>query len=241
MTDAWNQALSLADKHANTTGGLFVRLANHGDKVVGIFVGDPYPREVVWTGVRYEDYDPKVHTDERPKLRVLMNFFVPADDAMKVIEGGVGWFKDLLKVRDKYGLDAWAFEVERHGETGNPKTTYTILPDHPITDEERRAIAAQPPHDLAKIASGDSDKGKEQNGFDSYEAQKKGNTLDPQATMALGTRLKALPPAAVENFLRTFGVQRIRDLKASDQPAAEKLIRALEAEHGPQTEVDPFS
>ena len=52
MSNAWDQAASLADKHANQ-GGIFVKLANDGDKVVGAFVGDPHAREVVWTGEGY--------------------------------------------------------------------------------------------------------------------------------------------------------------------------------------------
>ena len=150
MSNSWDKAKSLADKHANQ-GGIFVRLANDGDKVVGAFCGDPFAREVVWTGERYETFDAEVHTDKRPSLRVMLNFFVPAENAMKVIEGGPVWFKDVLKVRDKYGLDKWIFEIERHGEAGNPKTTYSILPEEKLTDELRARIAAVEVHDLERL------------------------------------------------------------------------------------------
>ena len=79
-TNAWDTASRLADKHANQ-GGIFIRLAANGDKVVGAFCGEPFAREVVWTGERYETYDPAVHTDKRPSLRVMLNFFVPAEAA----------------------------------------------------------------------------------------------------------------------------------------------------------------
>ena len=49
--NAWESASRLADKHANQ-GGIFIRLAANGDKVVGAFVGEPFAREVVWTGER---------------------------------------------------------------------------------------------------------------------------------------------------------------------------------------------
>jgi hypothetical protein len=46
MSDAWERARKLADKHANQ-GSIFVRLANDGDKVVGAFRGEPHAREVI--------------------------------------------------------------------------------------------------------------------------------------------------------------------------------------------------
>ena len=122
MANAWEMAKGLAEKHAST-GGIFVRLASNGEKVTGVFCGEPFAREVVWTGERYEAFDPKnaAHQADgkRPSLRVAMNFFVIADGAMKVIEGGTQWFKDVLKVRDKYGLDKWSFEIERRGDAGD--------------------------------------------------------------------------------------------------------------------------
>ena len=146
--NAWESASRLADKHANQ-GGIFIRLAANGDKVVGAFVGEPFAREVVWTGERYETFDPAVHADKRPSLRVTINFFVPAESDMKVIEGGTVWFKDVLKVRDKYGLDKWLFEIERHGDAGDPKTTYSLRPaektDDTLTARTPRAQAPQPP------------------------------------------------------------------------------------------------
>lgn len=153
--NAWESASRLADKHTNQ-GGIFIRLAANGDKVVGAFVGEPFAREVVWTGERYETFDPAIHTDKRPSLRVMLNFFVPAESDMKVIEGGTVWFKDVLKVRDKYGLDKWLFEIERHGDAGDPKTTYSILPEEKIDDAMRARIRDAEDHDLAALSSGDS-------------------------------------------------------------------------------------
>jgi hypothetical protein len=104
MGNAWESAKGLAEKHASS-GGVFVRLATSGDKVTGVFCGEPYAREVIWTGERYEPYDANnpAHQAEakRPSLRVALNFFVIAEGVMKLIEGGTQWFKDVLKVRDK--------------------------------------------------------------------------------------------------------------------------------------------
>ena len=231
MSNAWDHAAGMADKHANS-GGIFIRLTGDGDKVVGTFCGEPFPREVVWNGERYEDFDPDVHTDKRPSLRVMLNFFVPAEGEMKVIEGGTVWFKDVLKVRDKYGLDKWLFEIERHGEAGDPKTTYSILPEEKIDADMRARIDAAGLHDLGAIGSGDG------SGDDP--------PIDAETAAELVTRLKALPRSEVNTFLEQFRVQRVRDLRTSDLEAARQLLGGLEARTRRQAEpqraeVDPFA
>ena len=246
MNNAWEMATTMADKHANS-GGIFVRLANNGDKIVGAFCGEPYAREVIWTGERYETYDPAVHTDKRPSLRVMLNFFVPDEDAMKVIEGGTVWFKDVLKVRDKYGLDKWLFEIERHGESGDPKTTYSILPEEKIDDGMRARIAAAEPHDLAAIGNGESDAGdakaKAPGGNQVNTARRTPNgPIDPRAAGELVALLKALPRSDVDAFLAEFGIQRVRDLPASQEAAARAYIAKRTADQAPAaTEIDPFA
>ena len=215
MSNAWDHAAGMADKHASS-GGIFIRMTGNGDRVIGAFCGEPFPREVVWTGDRYETYDPDLHTDKRSSLRVMINFYVPAERDMKVIEGGVAWFKDVLKVRDKYGLDKWLFEVERHGEAGDPKTTYTILPEEKLTAEFRDEIAGAGPHDLGALVSGDGGGGEDP-------------PIDAEAAVDLVTRLKALPRADVNTFLEQFKVQRVRDLRQSDMEAARQLLGGLDA------------
>ena len=226
-TNAWDAASRLADKHANQ-GGIFVRLTSNGDKIVGAFCGEPFAREVVWTGERYETYDSSVHTDKRPSLRVMLNFFVPAEGDMKVIEGGTNWFKDVLKVRDKYGLDKWLFEIERHGEAGDPKTTYSILPEEKLDDELRASIAGADPHDLAALSSGDAT-ASDKSGDKAASKPSAGGPIDPRDASQLVGRLKQLPRSDVDALLAEFGVKRVRDLKASDVAQAKQTLDRLEA------------
>lgn len=250
-TNAWDRAKSLSDKHTSS-GGIFIRLANDGDKVVGVFCGEPYAREVHWNGERYEECAgpdtrcPACAEGKKPSLRVAMNFYVPAERAMKVIEGGSTWFKDLFKCRDKYGLESWTFEVERHGAAGDPKTTYTILPDEKLTDEQRAEIANVQLHDLPRVVSGGSDEGTSE--FGSCDRDNKagaGGAIAPARASELAARLKALPRDAVDNFLQKFRVQRIRDLRAGDEKAAVAFVESLErASRAPARdggEIDPFA
>jgi hypothetical protein len=239
MSNGWNHAEGLAEQHGGSGSGLFVRLANHGDKIVGAFVGDPHAREVHWGGERYEECTGSgcghCEDGKKPSLRVALNFYVPKERDMKIIEGGVIWLKTVLKCRDKYGLDAKFFEIERHGEAGDSKTRYSILPDEPIDGEMRAEIDGARLHDLAQVISGGSDR------FDSYDKGSSG-TVKGRLAGELMPRLKALPRTALDAFLGEFGIEKVRDLKASDEKAARALLTELEASNQREdTSVDPFA
>lgn len=240
MSNAWNKAKEMAAQHA-IQNSVFIRLANHGDKVVGAFCGEPYARETLWTGERYETYDEDNpdHSGKRPGLRVTVNFFVPAENAMKVIEGGTLWFKDVLKVRDKYGLDKWTFEIERHGEAGDSKTRYTILPEAAIDDGLRAKIDAAQLHDLAALVNETETEAPPRQ---ASPPKANSSPIDPRVAGELVAQLKTLPRADVDVFLGKFGIQRIRDLRAEDERPARAYIDHLLSKHAPaDREIDPFA
>ncbi|GAC1572399.1 MAG: hypothetical protein NVS3B20_04280 [Polyangiales bacterium] len=58
----------------------------------------------------------------------------------------------------------------------------------------------------------------------------------------LVARLKVLPRAAAEALLRELGVQRVRDLKASEASRAHAMVAKVEAGIPSQeaAEIDPF-
>jgi hypothetical protein len=239
MVNAWDSARSLTAKHGNN-GGVFVRLVNHGDKVTGVFCGEPYAREVIWTGERYQEFDPKnpAHSidGKRPSLRVAINFFVPAEGAMKVVEGGTQWFKDLLKIRDKYGLDTWSFEIERHGEAGDPKTKYSILPDEKIDATLRSKLSAARLNDLAVLVGGET---RTATGTPPTAQTAESDEIDPRTVTEFISRLKLLSRDQVTSLLADFEVARVRELRASDVGRFE--IALSELERGGGVEIDPFA
>lgn len=247
MANAWDMAKGLAEKHA-TEGGVFVRLASNGDKVTGVFCGEPYAREVVWTGERYEPFEPNnpehQATGKRPSLRVAINFYVIAENAMKVIEGGTQWFKDVLKVRDKYGLDKWSFEIERHGEAGDPKTKYTILPEDKIDVQLRAKITGLVLHELEALVggAGEEDDAKPAAKTTTAGAPQKDRAIDPATAAELVARMKVLNRSDLEALLGQLGVQRVRDLKVSELARANALLAAFESgTGGAAAEIDPFA
>jgi hypothetical protein len=152
MDQSWDKVKELADKHMGK-GGIFVRLVNDGEAVVGAFCGEPFAREVIWNGGRCETYDASNigHNGKQPRLRVTLNFYVPEEGVMKVVEGGSKWFRDILKLRTNYGLDKWLFEIKRHGNIGDTKTTYSTSIFKQIDDTLHAEIKACKLHDLESL------------------------------------------------------------------------------------------
>jgi hypothetical protein len=224
MSNAWDTARQLAEKHA-AAGGIFVRLQNDGDKVVGVFCGEPFAKEVYWDGQKYITTPPE-GGGPKPSLRVSLNFYVPADGAMKVIEGGTAWFRDVLTVKDKYSLDKFSYEITRRGKKGDPKTKYSILPDTPVDDAMRARIAAASLHELSALGSGTEDAG-------DAEAPK---TIDLETARQIVDRLKPLSREVAHAFLSEMRVERIRDLLSADLPRA---LRFIESREQPAP-TDPF-
>ena len=158
---------------------------------------------------------------------------------MKVIEGSYRWFQDIIKLRDKYGLDKWLFEIERHGEKGDSKTTYSILPEARIDEDLKQKIEATESHDLDAFTGGDGGGGSK----GSKPKNGKPGPIDPRDAGALVARLKILPRSDVDAFLEKFGISRVRDLDGSKLEAAKDYLSELEsgsAETDASGEVDPF-
>jgi hypothetical protein len=227
MTNAWDSAGKLAQKHASS-GGVFIKLAADGDKVTGVFCGEPYAREVVWTGEKYEPMD-KSNPSQKGKtsLRVALNFYVIEENAMKVLDVGNMTFQDILKCRTKYGLDNWSFEIERHGEAGNPKTKYSILPEDKLDAALRQKIASTKLNNLPSVVNGEGDSQPAADG-----------PIDPAVVAELIAQLKVLPRPSVDAILGELGVQRVRDLKASDAEKAKEIVARYSAG---EVEIDPFA
>jgi hypothetical protein len=233
--------------------GSFIRLADDGDKFVGIFQGEPHVRELIWNEKKnaYEDFDAKTNEGKSSTPKYKLNVFVISEKKMKIFEMNNATFKDVLKCRDKYGLDNWAFEVTRNGKKGDTKTTYSVLPDTKVdalAADVLAAFKAAKPHDLAKA------KDEEDASTDMKSHDKAKNGAAPAADADIeGTddaaqiiaRLKVLPREKLQGFMTKFGVTQIKRLKAKDLKAAYEELALLEGK--PATtpekpaEEDPFT
>ena len=230
--DMWKQTEEMAKQH-EAGASSWLKLQNDGDRAVVVFLGEPYPREVCFVEGKYVAFDDTLKAQGlKPTLRIALNVALLDTKEMKVLEQGVTFFKDLVRVRDKYTLEKWAFEVQRHGAAKDPKTTYSILPEKQLNPDELREFAALQLLDLQKLyESGPADE----------PAAPHDGPIDPQLAQGLGTALKALPREAVDRFCQKFSVQRIKDLRASQSEMAKVFVEALVTEFSPEAAIDPFA
>ncbi len=234
MADRWD---ALAERADELSDSLYFNLEK-GEKAVVVFIGEPHPKEVIWTGDRYVEVgSPEgkelLERGKKPTFKALLNVFIPAEEAIKIFEMSAPTFRILFKLRQKYGLRKYSFEIEKQS-----KSKYSILPDDPLSESERTHMAQLELHNLAEMFpdADDSD-------FDSYSKEKKdvtaGNVphdmIDSETHEELTTRLKQLPRLAIDRFLKTLGVERVRDLPADKRIEAFEALESLE-----RSGVNPF-
>lgn len=233
---SWDQAEKAASQHGGNEK--YLNLKNDGDKAVIAILGEPHPREMVWTGERMEPYTGQDMGGKKPTLRIALNVFV--DGQVKIFEVNATLFKSILKLRNKYGLDSYWFEVERSGAAGDTKTKYSILPERPMNDTEKQQIAAAELFDLARELESD---GGDDDGFENYDKKPAApRPIDEKTAQSMIVVLKSLPAEAVNEFLGKFGVKRIKDLPADASKAAIAYLDVLRNKFGGAgAEVDPFA
>ncbi|WP_338869336.1 hypothetical protein [Myxococcus stipitatus] len=242
MANMWEQAAAMAKQHEQA-GGSWLKLANDGDTAVVVFLGEPFPREVVFADNKFIPYDEKLKAQgHKSSLRVALNVAVYPSREVKVMEQASTFFTNLLQVRAKYGLETWAFEVKRHGAAKDPKTTYSLLPEKQLTPEEVAAFQSLQQHDLSKLYAAEAASAASGTSPTGAANTKSNEPIDVRLAQSMATALKALPREAVDRFLERFGVQRIRDIPASKGELARAFVDSLVMEYSAESvaDVDPF-
>lgn len=141
MGSMWDKTVEMVENYSS--GGKWLRLKDDGETFKGMFAGEPFPREVAYTGSRYVAWDPAVHQGKpgvKRSLRVGFNV-ISADGTCQIFEFSVQSFKTLIEVQKKYGFNR-LYEVTRKGKKDDTKTTYTILPEDPLPAEELARLQA---------------------------------------------------------------------------------------------------
>lgn len=224
------KAISDAEKDAPRK---YIRLKDQGEKVVVAFVGDPLVRKVHWSerNSRYQgcegDDCVACTNGSRPSIRATINVFLPKDGAMKIWECGSVTLQDILKVRTKYGLDKWIFEIERLGKPNDPKTKYAVLPETKIDDKLTAQIAVAKLWDLRAEITGATTK-------EEPEPWNKTGPIESDLAEKIAARIKSLPDhtKAIEEFRAKFGVQKIRELSVQAVPDVEAWLLKREGANG---------
>ena len=240
-TSKWQQTEEMAKRH-DQGSSTWLKLGNDGDKAVVVFLGEPFPREVCFVDGKYMPFDDKLKAQGlKPSLRVALNVALYDTKEVKVLEQGVTFFKDLVRVREKYGIERWAFEIQRHGAAKDPKTTYSILPEHQLTPEQQKEFQGLKLNDLDKLY-GDSE---DSSSLGSYDRKDDG-VIDAGTAQAIATQLKTMPREAADRFCKKFGVTRIKDLPAAQVEKARAFVEVLASEFAAPAaadshETDPFA
>ncbi len=138
MTNAWND-IDEAMKKFST--GKFLRLADDGDKAVVVFLGDPKKREIAYIdgGIVPAADAPK---GAKTSMKIEMNVAHITETGMevKIYSMGIKTYSLLKNIRNKYGLDAWSFEITRSGKAKSTDTSYSILPETKLSPEEKEEL-----------------------------------------------------------------------------------------------------
>jgi hypothetical protein len=119
--DKADEAVREQDKRSSS----WLKFTADGESAVVVFLGDPFTQERSFV------------EGAKPSLRVSLNVAIFETREVKVFEFGAKVFKSIKEVREKYGLEKWAFEVKRHGAKGDQKTTYSILPEKQLSPEQQ--------------------------------------------------------------------------------------------------------
>jgi hypothetical protein len=229
--DMWKRIEELAKQAEQST---WLALENDGDRATVVFLGDPYPREVVFIDGKYAAFD-ETHRARglRPTVRISINVALVDTGEVKVLERGVLFFKELAAIRGQYPLDRWSFEIVRNGPPGSLKTTYRVERDEPLSATAWRMFATLPRYDLARLAAGSVST--EARAVDQTELD--APTIATRDAQAIIGALRALSRDATARFLERFSVARIRDVARAHSIEAMEFVDGLVRE----AEVDPYS
>lgn len=134
-----------------TDGGLFVKLKN-GDKINGVFRGNPEIFNLHWVNKRPVDCDgpqcAHCKAGDKAKFRFRLNLITRVDGVYvaRIFDGNYGTYLDLKDLHESgYNLEETALTIARSGE--GTDTRYTVIPmpkNGGLTDKDFQAIAAIP-------------------------------------------------------------------------------------------------
>lgn len=239
-TSMWERTEEMVQEQ-DQAASKWLKFANDGDTAVLVFLDEPYPRQVCFVDGKYMPFSEELQAQgKRPSLRIAYNVALFDTKEVKVLEQGVMFFKQLMQLRKTRPTEDWAFEITRHGAAKDPKTTYQILPQHKLTDEQKAEFQALELHDLAAMYESEEEAEKPPS---KPAAKKKSSPSDtptiplPEAQGIVRT-LKVLPREATDRFLEHFGIRRIRDLPAAKLDEAARFVDVLEAD---AADTDPYA
>jgi hypothetical protein len=140
------------------TGGKFVKMKS-GDRLVGLFVGDPVMFDQHWVEGKSQNCTgpncPHCEAGEKASTRFHINFLTKEEDVWvaKVFEQGKKTLKTLAAFHEEYDLEKTLVSVTKQGE--KMTTVYNLLPAKVnLTEAELKKVRAIPLNKLGKQEAG---------------------------------------------------------------------------------------
>jgi hypothetical protein len=137
----WDDAIKRVEQETMLCSPFFI--VEPGKPRVVAIVGDPFCYEGVYLDGKWCGYN---QNDERhngvvPALRIALACYLRDLSQVRVMEMGVVFFRDVLKMREKYGLDNWWFEIINHEtDLHEPDPLMSILPEEKLTPDDKAKI-----------------------------------------------------------------------------------------------------
>lgn len=220
----------------------FLRLEDDGDSAVVAFLGEPFLRTVFWDGDKYATYDEAAKNRGAHKVvRIAQNVAVCEIDrssgkammkilGVRIFEQGKRFFKSLIKMDEKFGVESRLFEIERQGSKGSNDTSYMILPVYELDADDRRTLVDLELFDLEKELDEDQ------------PTNESPSNSGPVAEADADNLISVLkghpdPQAAAESFCKQFGISRVRDLPQSRLKEAYRYLDEIRSD----SKANPFA
>lgn len=137
-------------QQSSGAGGANFLKVKDGEKVVGVFRGDPLMFQQHWIGTHGEICQgsgcPHCISGNRASYRFHINFITKDDKGQyvaKIFTGGKKIYNALSMLNDEYELEKTIVSITRSGSTKDD-TVYTIMPikEHTVTPDKEKAIGA---------------------------------------------------------------------------------------------------
>jgi len=262
----WEQAKEVAEKSRG--GGSYIKLENDGDKIVCAFLGEPFAKEIHWTGDTSELCEGEdckhCRKGKNPSARFSINVYVKTlmtktkkgydeeeIEEVRIFEQGIYFFNDLVTVDEKYSFGKYWFEIERQGKAKSTRTRYKInvLPEDKITKAEKEMLGEvelfnlENPRGNDDDDDDDDDDDKTERKSSSKNDRKpskssKDDVIDTEDSQNIVTRLKMRPREELNEFMKEFNIKRIKDLKQSQLKQVLAYLDKLEGSEEKDSEDD---
>lgn len=195
-----------------------------------MFVGAPYPFDVIWMDRGYTLSTPElIAQGNRVSKRAAVNLYMPTTNSMMVFDQSTRFFEEARALQNRYPFSKSVFMIKRTGSGQN--TRHAVEFARPATAREQQAAATLARHDLPRWAQETMGRNASAVTPPAPVSAPRAGRISQQDAEEIATILADLVPAAMSDFLDTFAVTAIPDLTTAQSAPAQRYALALRNEY----------